>query len=140
MRDITSAKPTNRLVASAAAAVAVALLVTIGIAASAATPGNEAPTVTIVRDSLEIDTAQAAALADGRVTHAEMREALERVVDCVRTKGFKAELVDFTEGLGWHLRTSGETDALADAADSALTICRSSHASAVMDRYLSDGR
>lgn len=63
---------------------------------------NEFPTVTTLGHAVN-DPIQAQVLADGRVTHAEMRQVLDAVVSCFEADGLDAKLEEFRPGRGWSL-------------------------------------
>ncbi len=79
---------------------------------------NAAAATTVVHSS-SLSADQEGVLSDGHVSDAEMRETLDRVVQCVGEAGHQAELTKFTPGLGWTMDIVAETSEEAEQASAA---------------------
>lgn len=123
-------------VATIVAASAVVLVVA-GPRASASTVGNPATVTTVAH---VVDQDRGAVLSDGSVSQAEMRSALQQMVQCVSDAGYRARLVDFTPGLGWHITVDAASEDQASRASVAVDSCSNGAVGAVMDQYWLDNR
>lgn len=98
--------------------------------------GSPVTTITIPHD---IPEEQRSALADGEVTAAEARAALEATAKCIRERGFEARIVEFTsERRGWHLRVSGNEEDESVDLRTAHEQCSQKYSDAITTRYLGD--